>query len=596
MIATLARPPVEPILTAYAEGRAALLLVGRSLQDLTVDADGKLRTLLEVLRRELRSRHGMALLTYSLAEGLEWDEARLPDERDRRTIRSILQGNHLHDIPLDAQEPARVIRGVAALARTPTDGWQWADGQPMRFAFLFSFVEHLAPGSLTNGTQTDPQLLAIELAHLVAQSLAVRASGNLVLFHGREGLIDELVGGALYRVRLPMPDGEEKRGLLGAARPIYPQAQFEEGLTDEIVTYLTTNTPNRGLEALLRAGHRTAGPITAAQLAGQRNRDVEEASEQTLTVLDTNRVDGIELYGTNVDTARRVLEFYAEHLAQRDPHIPANILLAGAPGTGKTDLALRTARKAKVAAYQLVSPKSGIVGETERRARLQQQSLREWVPNIGWIDEITEAMPMERSEFDGDSGASRAVMAAMLNALSDESRCGESLILAATNVPWRISAAMLTRFEVLAVLRPLERDFPGMIVTIVRSIADTTTLTQDDPAVQEAASLFYQKGASPREIRKALAHVGLMRGSLDAQAVVIAAHDLSTAADLASSIYSELWAVKCCSYKAFLPWHANPRDYPYPAHLQGIVDPETGEIRRTELDRRIEEYRPHANV
>lgn len=90
--------------------------------------------------------------------------------------------------------------------------------------------------------------------------------------------------------------------------------------------------------------------------------------------------------------------------------MPAQVLLVVLPAQEKTDLAILTAASA-VSAYAMHSPKGGIVGETERKCRLQY-ALREWTPNVSFIEEITEAVPLERSEFDGDSGASGAVGAA----------------------------------------------------------------------------------------------------------------------------------------------------------------------------------------
>ncbi|HSK73474.1 MAG TPA: hypothetical protein VK892_17380, partial [Pyrinomonadaceae bacterium] len=160
--------------------------------------------LMAALRRSLRDDYGMVFITYSLAQGLDWDESRIPDERDRRTVENALKANHLHAIPQDQNEVVRVIRGISLLSRTPTEGLKWADGKALRFAFCLEFGEHLTP-SLNNGTQTDNQLIAIELAHLTSQSLALRKSGNLIIFQAREGLVDPLVCSALRQIRLPQP-------------------------------------------------------------------------------------------------------------------------------------------------------------------------------------------------------------------------------------------------------------------------------------------------------------------------------------------------------------------------------------------------------
>jgi ATPase family associated with various cellular activities (AAA) len=587
---------IEQLMQAYEEGHSALWATGRSLYDLVAEANGKVRPLIEELRRYAFEKHGMVFMTYSMAGGLDWGDSRIEDERDRRLIETALAAHNLISIPQDQNEIVRVIRGISSLSRTPTNGLQWADGRPMRFAFCFEFTEHLVPGLLMNGTQTDAQIVTIELAHITAQSLALRSSGNLVIFHGREGLVDELVGGALHHIRLPQPNIEEKNTFLQAATSIYLDAVFEDGLTSASVAHLTTNTPNRGLEALLRASHRSRRKITARELAEQKNRDVEQISEGTLTPLDASRVNNLRLHGTNVSKPKQILEKFAEALLRGDRSTPANVLLAGAPGSAKTDLALLTAHNAKAAAYQMHSPKGSLVGETERKARLQQQALKEWTPNIAFVDEITESLPLERSEFDGDSGATRAVSAALLTALSDENRRGRALLISTTNRPWAMSAAMRSRFTVIPVLQPLKEDYSGIVVATAARIAPGVELKANDQRVVEAAHVFHSKGANPRHIHAALSNTLLMRGELTPQTTLIAAQDLCASTDLHSAIYADLWAIKCCTSHSFLPWSDAPSAYPFPPHLREVIDPRTGDLSETELNRMIKEFQPLANV
>lgn len=274
----------------------------------------------------------------------------------------------------------------------------------------------------------------------------------------------------------------------------------------------------------------------------------------------------------------------------------ANVLLVGPHGTGKTDMARLSARRAGAAAYQILSPKSGIVGETERKAELQQSILRQWIPNVAFADEVTESLPLERPDFNGDSGASAAVTAALLTALSDETRRGRSLFIATTNCPWRMGAAMRSRFTAIPVLHPLREDFAAIVVAIAQSLTRATSLKVDDPKVRQAASLFYDKGASPRDVRKALSKAVSEYGPITPESVLLAAGDLTPGSDLGSIIYTDLWAIKVCSFHSYHPWNADPAHYPYPQHLQGIVDPTTGEVNRIELDKRIQEYKAHANV
>jgi hypothetical protein len=583
-----AQGPVAQVLRAHEEGHAALLLLGRGLEDLVVDdVDRKLRPFREALRRQFQEREGIVLVTYTLAAGLDWDAGRL-EPRDRELVEQVLRGHRLLDSGHDPDQVPRLLRSVHALCRDP-GGRCWTSGKPLRFAFLFEHGEHLAP-ALANGTQTDTQVTAIELMTAIASSLAVRAGGSLVILHAREGLVDPLVAGALYPLRLAQPDAGEKLAFLEAALAVYPKASFAPGLTVETVARLTARTPNRSQERHLRASHRSGVPVTPATLVAEKIRDVEQVSEGTLVSLDTTRVEGVSLQGRNIAVARELLQQCGAALETGDRSAILNVILAGPPGSGKTDLALELARRAQASAFEVVSPKGGIVGETERRARLQRLALTEWTPNVGIIDEISEAMPLERGTFDGDSGASRAVTASLLTLLSDESRRGKSIIVGTTNCPWRISAAMRSRFAFVPVLGPIEADLPAIIIALGKRLAPEAKLDPSQPAIREAASLFFRKGASPREIGRSL------RPPITPKSILAAANDLCPASDVESAAFAELWAVKVCSSRALFPWAKDPAGYPYPPHLSGVVSPETGDIDRVELERRIRELEPHANV
>jgi hypothetical protein len=587
---------LDEIFRPYREGQPAVFLSNRSLFDLIRDDGGKIRPLIEAIRQEGRTRHGMACVTYSLAAGTESISSNIEDDRDRKTIEKVLQEHRLLNIPQDQNETVRVIRGVASLSRTSAPGLKWTNGDDLRFLFVFMFSEHLTPGNLQNGTQTDAQLVASELAHITAQSLALRASGNYIIFHGEDGLVDSLVSSALQHIRLRQPDFEEKRTFLAAATKLYDAATFEPGLGVDAIANLTANTPHRGLESLLRASHRGKRAITARELLAQKARDVEQLSEGTLALLDTERVDTGKLYGKNIAVACRILERLSSGLVDANPNMPSNVLLAGPPGTGKTELTKKTARDGKAAAYLMNSPKGPYVGMTERLARQQQLLLSQWTPNVALCDEITESFPLERSDFDGDSGASRAVMAQLLTSLSDESRRGRALLIATTNCPWRIGAAMRSRFTVVPILHPLLRDFAGILASIAQQVAPGTKVDQEDSLVKEAARIFYEKGANPRHIRGSLSNTMLLHGDLTPQTILFAAEDLCSSTDLASAIYADYWAIKCCSSRSFLHWSDDLPNYTFPKHLEDIVDPTTGDVHLSELDRRIEELRPHANL
>jgi hypothetical protein len=288
---------IQQICTPYEEGRAALLATGsRTLFDLALDEQTKMRPLIEILRRALIEQYGLHVIEFSLAGGLETNLLRVQDQRDRNTIESILRTHGLQDLPADSNLTSRVIPGLYRLLRAPTDNLKWANGKQMRFAVVIHFSEHLVP-ALQNGSATEDMLRVGELIHQLAQSQSLRRSGNFVIFLGREQYIDELVRAPLYAVRLNQPDPEEKKKFLDEALKLYDKVTLEQGLTTEDVARLSANTPNASQECLLRASHRTGKPVSSIEIQREKVLAVQCMSEGTLTPLSSDRVKGIELKG-----------------------------------------------------------------------------------------------------------------------------------------------------------------------------------------------------------------------------------------------------------------------------------------------------------
>ena len=577
------------------EGRPAICLTGRSLDELALAENDKIRPIREIIRRHARENLNMVVITFSFARGLDWGRIDITNSSDQKTIEAILRECKLHDLPTDEHEFTTFIRGITLLlVRSSAEGVKWVNGHAMKFLVLIEFAEHKFP-CLQNGTQTREQLMAIESLNLTSQNLAMRKSGNLLMVHGREGMIDELSISGLHHVRLPQTTKQEIIDALPALRLAYPKADFDGGLDDRAIANLVSGTPLRILEGEMRASQYSSKKITAKELTAAKEQSIIALSEETLSILNTDRVKGVALQGINIQVPFQAAQKFAQGLKDTNSSMPANIIFVGAPGTAKTDLSLKIGSEADAPAFEMHSPKGSLVGETERKMRLMKQILSGFSPHIIFIDEITEMLPLQRSDFDGDSGASKSVTAGLLSILSDESRRGHSLLIGTTNCPWRIGAAMQSRFVFIPVLHPLEIDFPAILVETANRVANIK-FDMQEPLIQRAAKVFFAKGANARHIRGAIAQASLLITPLTPQAILFAAEDFCASSDRASAIYADLCAIQICSYRSFLPWSNDPANYPFPDHLKMIVNPLTGDINHQALKDEIEKYKSDANV
>lgn len=124
------------------------------------------------------------------------------------------------------------------------------------------------------------------------------------------------------------------------------------------------------------------------------------------------------------------------------------ILLFGPPGTGKTLLAAAAAGSLDASFYDVKSESilSKYFGESSKLITQLYDSAREHSPSIVFIDEfdsLTQSRDGEASE------ASRRVLSTLLtelDGLADKKSSRLLLTLAATNTPWDLDSAVLSRF------------------------------------------------------------------------------------------------------------------------------------------------------
>jgi hypothetical protein len=598
---TTMQTAIEPVLQACRQGHQALLVSGRSLSDLHVNERDSIRPLRQTLFRRAKEEFGMASLVFNLAEGAGWNwSGHSVDERKAHEQLLVRGGAPLSAGINAAADPAtppfeRAYRLLSGIKRCIDDG----QTMPPMLA-LWEFGEDLVP-EMQCGTCSVWMLQIAELLQLFSSDYRRRMHPLLFILNGSPDLIDRRIVRAFHPVHLCQPDREEKLRFIGALKeaPATRAATFDQGLDENAMSNLTANTPNHSLEEAFLGSAKTGQPLSHAQLVANKRADVVSLSEGTLSLLDTDRVSNTRLVGRTIERPLALLERWAIGLKNGDPHTPMNVLLAGAPSSAKTDLAILTAMKSGTPAYSVLSPKGSLVGQTERLVRLLFSVFKEQSPAFGVMDEITEAFPTQRHSMNLDSGASSAVTAEMLNALSDSSRAGRTLLIATTNCPWLVGAAMASRFLYVPVLSAIADDYPDILCAVAASLLPEVDWNPRDATIREAAMIFHRKGASPRVMRTLISSkIGTSGESGGVTLILRAAKACAPQdpRDRASAEYADLFAIRACSDMEMLPWHGRMTDYPLPDYLKSVIDQNTGEPDPEQLNQRIEELKPHVNV
>jgi transitional endoplasmic reticulum ATPase len=135
---------------------------------------------------------------------------------------------------------------------------------------------------------------------------------------------------------------------------------------------------------------------------------------------------------------------YAKLFQHMDARPPKGILLYGPPGTGKTLLAKAVATESQANFISVKGPEflSKWVGESEKAVRETFRKARQAAPSVVFLDEIDSIAPA-RSSGTADSHVTERVISQILTELDGLESLNNVIVIAATNRPDIIDAALL---------------------------------------------------------------------------------------------------------------------------------------------------------
>ena len=197
------------------------------------------------------------------------------------------------------------------------------------------------------------------------------------------------------------------------------------------------------------------GSIQEASRDQEATADENSYLENARGLIRQAKVSWDDIAGLE-DIKRFVKESYALSLAKRPEGVGlprvANLLLYGPPGTGKTLIAAAISRglEATFFSCKVSDMLSKYFGESSKLIDAIFDLAEQMSPSVIFLDDF-ESIVADR---DGDSsGAERRVLTELLTCMDGfESKSSDKLVLvvAATNKPWLIDEAILSRFGKLA--------------------------------------------------------------------------------------------------------------------------------------------------
>lgn len=230
-------------------------------------------------------------------------------------------------------------------------------------------------------------------------------------------------------------------------------AKRKAGEIAKICRQIADMNPASRKENLERAKRwEIAAGIRPADKAGSSENEEENESEiasKIESLITTSNVKWSDIGGLDYVKQLMMETVVIAGLKKPDSIKPwKGILLFGPPGTGKTLLAAAAAGSLDAAFYDVKSESvlSKYFGESSKLISALYNSAREHSPSIVFIDEFDALSQSREGET---SEATRKVLSSLLtelDGLSDKKSDRLLLTLAATNTPWDLDTAVLSRF------------------------------------------------------------------------------------------------------------------------------------------------------
>ncbi len=203
---------------------------------------------------------------------------------------------------------------------------------------------------------------------------------------------------------------------------------------------------------ILRQGQPASGR-SAALAAAPQGPEVDSLGERVRSLIRKTDVRWDQIAGL-ADVRSQIRSLFAIALAQRPGNVVVeqrpNILLYGPPGTGKTLIAAAASGSLEATFFNVKAGDllSKNFGESPQLvARLYSEAIHT-APSVVFVDEI-EALVPDRDAPGGVTGPESRILSqflAELDGLDSKSAVEIVITIAATNKPWLLDEAMLSRF------------------------------------------------------------------------------------------------------------------------------------------------------
>src|ERR1035437_230340 len=332
-----------------------------------------------------------------------------------------------------------------------------SDGKQTHTVLVIDYAETIFPSGTLGTMSGEDRHCLVKILNWARDSKINENANPIIMIADSGSQLNEAITASASRIEMleiMLPSPEDRLSFIEFMEACERQKQrdakqepiglsYEKGFNAKRFAHLTAGLKKLNIEDIKLPATKSNLPIGPDIVKHRKSEIYRQEYQSQLEIIDPQQ--GFEIIGGMQWLKDYLREEVVGPMIEGDiTRCPMGILFTGAPGTGKTLLAMALAFEAHLNMVRLDVGKllGSLVGASEHNMARALLAIRSLTPCLVFMDEIDQSV--SRGSH-GDSGVSNRLFQALLTFMSEPELRGKVLMLAASNRPDQMDPAFKRR-------------------------------------------------------------------------------------------------------------------------------------------------------